>query len=97
MKKKIEFLFKAIITTNPTRLLLLCVLKLAKRRPTYQLLNNLFDQFSERVIWMLTIQMINKFSNDFRIRVRFKSMTFRFQVVFHVFVVGNDAIMNDNK
>lgn len=64
---------------------------------TYQLLNNLFDQLAERIVWMLAIQMVYEFGYDFRVCFRFKCMPLRFEIILHIFVVGDDAIMDDNK
>lgn len=64
---------------------------------THQLLNNLFDQFTERIVWIFTIQMIDEFGNDFGIGIRFKCMTLRLQIIFDIFVICNDAVVDNNK
>lgn len=64
---------------------------------TYQLLNNLFDQLTERIVRVLTIQMIDELCDDFGISFRFKCMALRFQIVFNVFVIGEDAVVDNNK
>lgn len=64
---------------------------------TYQLLNNLFDQFAEWIVGMLFVQVIDQFRNHFGIGFRFKTMPFRFEETFDIFVVGDDAIVDDNK
>lgn len=64
---------------------------------THQLLNNLFNQFTERVIRMFTVQMIDKLSNDFSVCIGFECMSFCFKIILHVFVVRDDAIVNNNE
>lgn len=64
---------------------------------TNQLLNDLFDYFTEWIIWMFTIQVVNEFCDNFRVGFRLKSMAFRFKIIFHIFVICYDPIVYNNK
>lgn len=46
---------------------------------------------------MLTIQMIDEFGDNFRISFRFEGMSFDLEIVFHIFVIGDDAIVHHNE
>ena len=63
----------------------------------YQLLNNVFNKFSKRVIGVLFIKMMNKLSNNFSIRVALEFVTLILKEYFHFLVVGYDTVMYNNK
>lgn len=46
---------------------------------------------------MLLVQVIDQFGNHFGVGFRFEMMSFRFQETFDILVIGDDAIVNDDK
>ncbi len=62
-----------------------------QKRITYELLNDLFNQFPERVGGMLGVDVFNELGNDLSIGLRLKLVSLIFQKLLDVLVVGNDS------
>ena len=58
---------------------------------TNQLLNDLLNELSEAVRRMLTVQMFDKFSDDFSVGFRFELVPLVFQKFLDVLVIGNNS------
>ena len=54
-------------------------------------MDDLFDEFPERIAGMLVVDMFNEFGDDFCIRFRFELVALLLQEHFDIFVVGNDS------
>ena len=55
------------------------------------MLNDLLNQFPERIVGMLRVDVLNEFGNDFSVGFRFKLVSLVFQKLLDVLVVGNDS------
>lgn len=66
-------------------------------RFTYQLHDDLFDELTERVGWMLLVQMMDELRNDLGVGVRLESVATLLQECLHLLVVGDDTVVDDHE
>lgn len=64
---------------------------------TYHLQNRLLHELPERVVGMLFPQVMHQLGKDLSVRVRLEFVALLRQEGLHVVVVGNDAIVDDDK
>lgn len=64
---------------------------------TYDLLDDLLDEFAEAVLRILQVDVINELCDDFRVRFRLKVISLQLQELLNVLVVGHDTIVHHHK
>lgn len=57
----------------------------------YQLLNNLLDEFTERIGGMLYPEMVNQFGDNFGIGITFEHVSSLLQQSFHFLIIRHDT------
>ena len=67
------------------------------RNESHQLLDDLFDQLSERIGRVLVVDVFDQFGDDFRIRFRLECVTLLLQKLLDVLVVGDDTYIELNE
>lgn len=64
---------------------------------TYDLLDNLFDQLPETVLWVLQVNVIDELGNNLRIRFRLEMIALQLQELLDVLVIGHNAVVHYHK
>lgn len=64
---------------------------------TYDLLDDLLDEFAEAVLRILQVNVINELCDDFRVRFRLKVISLQLQELLNVLVVGHDTIVHHHE
>lgn len=64
---------------------------------SHKLQDGLLNQFAERVVRVLHVQVMDKFRDDFRVRFTLKLVATFFEELFDVLIVCDDSIMHYNK
>lgn len=63
---------------------------------SYQLLNNLLNEFTERIRGMLYPKMVDQFGNNFSIGITFEHVSSLLQQSFNFLVVRHDTCIQDD-
>lgn len=83
---------------NAMQLISLCVGSMEVNLPfVYQLLNDLLDQLPERVARVLFVQVVDELCDHFGVCLRLEVVSLRLQKPLDVLVVGDDAVVDDDK
>jgi hypothetical protein len=64
---------------------------------THQLVDDLLDKLSERVVRVLHVQVVDELGDDLRVSLALENVAALFQELLDVLIVGDDAVVDDDE